>query len=152
MGVHLSLLVYLFLTLKLFCQYQQKSTFGRQFLVSSTHLCLACLYSKIWVGVVSEFLLRTLLGCCLFDICLLFPLTSLFGVLIFSSEVTFLAISITCGFQLVKCSFGFLLEFPFLDCFYICFSLLEFWCVYLVYFHCLASTGIYFFCFCSIIC
>src|SRR6185369_2284529 len=98
MDIHLSLSVCLFLTLRLFCQYQQKSTFGKQFLVSLMHLCFVCLYSKIQVGVIGEFLPRTLLCCRLFDTCLLFSLTSLFRVSAFSSEMTFLSTSVACGF------------------------------------------------------
>src|SRR6185369_9982647 len=112
---------------------------------------LAHLYSEIRVGVVSEFLPRTLLGCCLFDICLLFSLAGLFRVSAFSSEMTFLSTSIACGFQLVECSFWFLLELCSFYCFYICFSCLGSQCMYLVYFHCLASSGVCLFCFCPVV-
>src|SRR6185369_2692059 len=151
MDVHLALPVYLFLTLKLFCQYQQKSTFGKQFLVSSTYSHLARLYSEIRVGVVGEFLLRTLLGCCLFDICLLFPLAGIFGVSAFPSEMTFLSTSIACGFRLVECSFEFLLELSLSDCFYVGFLRLRARCMYPVYLHCLASPGVCLSCTCPIV-
>ena len=151
MDVYLSLLVYLFLMLKLFCQYQQKSTFGKQFLVSSMHSRLARLYSKIRVRVISEFLSRTLLGYCLLDICLLFFLAGLFEILAFSSEMTFLSTSIACGFQLVECSFWFLLELCSFYCFYICFSCLGSQCMYPVYLHCLTSAGVHFPCSSSVV-
>src|SRR6185369_2322223 len=135
MDVRLSVLVYLFLTLKLFCRYQQKSTFGKQFLVFSMCSRLAHLYSEIRVGVVGEFLLRTLLGCCLFDVCLLFPLAGLFGASAFSSEMTLRSTSVTCGFRFVESSFWLLLELSSLDSLYVGLSVLGSRCVYPVYFH-----------------